>query len=41
MEMDYNSFFFYSPPYYDTVLIYRNLLKYGRKAQRNHEAYTT
>ena len=29
------------PHYYDTILIYRNLLKYGRKVQRNHEAYTT
>ena len=27
-------FFIYSPPYCDTILIYRNLLKYGRKAQR-------
>ena len=33
--------FLFSPPYYDTILIYRNFLKYGRKAQRNHEAYTT
>ena len=37
----YITIIFYSPPYYDTVLIYRNLLKFGRKNQRNHEAYTT
>ena len=33
--------YLFSPPYYDTILIYRNFLKYGRKSQRNHEAYTT
>ena len=38
-----NYFYFicnFLPPYYDTGN-YRNGLEYGKKAQRNHEAYTT
>ena len=35
------NFLKFSPPYYDTIINYRNSLEYGKKAQRNHEAYTT
>ena len=34
------NFLKFSPPYYDTIINYRNSLEYGKKAQKNHEAYT-